>query len=158
MEFFGLEVWQLPALNAMFNATSVVFLLSAYFFIRRKQVVWHRAGILMALVSSSLFLISYLVYHFHAGHVPYGGTGWMRWIYFTVLLTHTLLAAVVLPMIATAISMALRHHPRHPIIGRITLATWLYVSVTGVLIFWMLRPYATTHFEQLRTSASLVSG
>jgi putative membrane protein len=158
MEFLGLDVRQLPALNAIFNATSVVFLLSAFFFIRRRQVAWHRASILMALVSSSLFLISYLIYHFHAGHVPYGGTGWIRGFYLAVLLTHTLLAVVILPMIGTAIFMALRCNPRHPVIGRFTLAAWLYVSVTGVLIFLMLRPYAATHFEQLQTDTSVISG
>jgi putative membrane protein len=152
MAFLDLEVWQLPALNAGLNASSALFLLLAYFFIRKKHVRWHRASILVALGCSMLFLISYLVYHFHVGHVSYGGTGWIRWFYFSILLTHTLLAAVVLPMIATAIFMALKHNPRHPIIGRFTLATWLYVSVTGVLIFLMLRPYATMHSEHSRVN------
>jgi putative membrane protein len=156
MTFLGLEVWQLPALNAVLNATSALFLLLAFFFIRKKREVWHRTSILIALISSALFLSSYLVYHFNVGHVPYGGTGWIRGVYFTILLSHTLLALVVLPMIVTAIVMALRHHPRHFVIGRFTLATWLYVSVTGVLIFLMLRPYATTHFEQLRGSGTPV--
>jgi putative membrane protein len=153
MAFLGLEVWQLPALNAVFNAGSAFFLLLAFFFIRRRRVRWHWISILMALGSSALFLTSYLVYHFNVGHVPYGGMGWIRWTYFGVLISHTVLAVVILPMIATAITMAVRSHPRHPIIGRVTLATWLYVSVTGVLVFWMLRPYAITHFEQLRAGA-----
>jgi putative membrane protein len=151
MAFLGLDVWQLPALNAVLNACSAFFLVLAFFFIRKKRVRWHRASILSALVCFALFLISYLFYHFNVGHVPYGGAGWIRWFYFSILLTHTVLAAVVLPMIATAIVMALRNHPRHFIIGRFTLATWLYVSVTGVLIFLMLRPYATAHLEQLRS-------
>jgi putative membrane protein len=149
MAFLGLEVGQLPTLNAILNATSALFLVLAFFFIRKKRVFWHRTSILIALLSSALFLTSYLIYHFNVGHVSYGGTGWMRWVYFTVLISHTLLALVVLPMIVTAIVMALRHHPRHFVIGRFTLATWLYVSVTGVLIFWMVRPYAIMHFEQL---------
>jgi|GEM_PF-6732897 len=155
MAFLGLEVWQLPALNAIFNAVSVLFLLLAFFFIRRGLVRWHWTSILLALTSSMLFLISYLFYHFNVGHVPYGGTGWIRWIYFGVLISHTVLATVVLPMIATAIFMAVRHHPRHPTMGRLTLATWLYVSVTGVLVFWMLRPYANTHFEQLHATTDV---
>ena len=154
MAFLGLEVWQLPALNALFNAGSVIFLLLAFFFIRRRQIRWHWTSILFALGCSTLFLISYLVYHSNVGHVPYGGRGWIRWIYFGILISHTILAVVVLPMIATTIGMALRQHPRHPTMGRVTLATWLYVSVTGVLIFWMLRPYAITHFDHLRANAA----
>jgi uncharacterized membrane protein YozB (DUF420 family) len=152
MAFLGLEVWHLPALNAFCNAASAIFLLLAFFFIRRGHVRWHWTSILLALTSSTLFLTSYLVYHYKVGHVPYGGMGWMRWIYFGILISHTLLAVVLLPMIPTTIGMAVRHHPRHPTIGRVTLATWLYVSVTGVLVFWMLRPYALAHFEQLRVA------
>jgi uncharacterized membrane protein YozB (DUF420 family) len=152
MALLSLEVWQLPGLNAFFNAGSAIFLLLAFFFIRRRRVRWHWTSILLALMCSTLFLVSYVVYHINVGHVPYGGTGWMRWIYFGVLISHTVLAAVILPMIATTIVMALRQHPRHPNIGRVALATWLYVSVTGVLVFWMLRPYALAHFEQLRAA------
>ncbi|CAK0773561.1 putative membrane protein [Gammaproteobacteria bacterium] len=156
MTFLGLNVWQLPGLNAVFNTISTIFLILAFLFIRKKRVSWHRNSILMALGSSLFFLISYLVYHFNVGHVPYGGSGWLRWFYFTILLSHTLLAVVILPMIATAIFMALRHNPRHPIIGRITLVAWLYVSMTGVLIFLMLSPYVNNLLEQSRTETSVL--
>ncbi|CAK0761116.1 putative membrane protein [Gammaproteobacteria bacterium] len=155
LAFPGMEVWQLPALNAGFNAASVLFLLLAFFFIRRRLVRWHLTCVLMALGSSALFLVSYLFYHFQVGHVPYGGTGGIRWFYFGVLLSHTLLAVLVVPMIVTSIVMAVRGDPRHPKIARLTLATWLYVSVTGVLVFWMLRPYAPSHWEPLRTHAEI---
>jgi uncharacterized membrane protein YozB (DUF420 family) len=148
MAFLGLEVWQLPALNASLNAVSAVFLVLAFLFIRTKRIRGHWISILLALGCSALFLLSYLVYHYLVGHVPYGGSGWIRWVYYGVLLTHALLAAAILPLIGITITLALRRRPRHPIYGRVTLAAWLYVSVTGVVIFWMLRPYATNHVEQ----------
>lgn len=142
MTFPGLTVTQLPALNAALNTTSALFLLLAFFFIRNRQIRKHQISIIIALISSSLFLISYLIYHFYAGHVIYAGEGWLRIIYFSVLLSHTLLAIVILPLIGRTLFLAYYHNPGHPRIGRITLALWLYVSLTGVIIFVMLRPYA----------------
>jgi len=151
---WGIGVTTLPAINALFNATSVLFLLLAFAFIRNRRVQWHKFSILIALGSSTLFLTSYLIYHFHVGHVPYGGFGWTRVVYFGVLLTHTLLAIGVLPLIGRTIFLALNKDRRHPRLGRITLVIWLYVSMTGVIIFFMLRPYASSHFEQLQSPIS----
>lgn len=149
MDFFNFEVWQLPTLNAVLNAISAFFLVLAFLFIRKKQVSRHKISIVLALISSTLFLISYLIYHFNVGHVPYGGVGTMRTLYFVILITHTLLAAAVLPMIAITIPLALKKSPKHPFFGRITLSIWLYVSITGVVVFLMLRPYAMKHYQQL---------
>lgn len=152
MDFLGLKIWQLPELNAMLNTGSVIFLLLAFFFIRQRQIWWHRASILAALSCSALFLTSYLIYHYYVGHVPFGGTGWIKAVYLTILLSHIILAVVALPMILTTIWFALHQNPRHPKIGRVTLAIWLYVSITGVLVFWMLRPYAIAHFKALQAN------
>lgn len=155
MSFLGLEIEVFPAINAVFNFISALFLLLAFFFIRNHRIRWHQFSIIIALISSALFLTFYLIYHFYVGHVPYGGSGWLRNLYLVILLTHTLLAIGVLPLIGRTLFLALTKNPRHPKMGRITLVIWLYVSVTGVIIFLMLRPYANSHFEQLHNKASI---
>lgn len=145
MEISGLATWQLPALNAALNSGSAIFLILAYIFIRHRLIWWHRACIIMALLLSALFLLSYLFYHYQVGHVPYGGIGWIRGLYFSILISHVLLAVIILPMIAMTIRLAWLGSQHHPKWGRVTLALWLYVSVTGVLVFWMLQPYAQAH-------------
>jgi len=129
----------LPALNASLNATSAVLLVTGFAFIRRRNVAAHRACMLAAFATSSLFLVSYLVYHASAGSVRFGGTGWIRPVYFTLLISHILLSAVVLPLALTTIWRAWTDDlVRHRRIARWTLPIWLYVSVTGVLVYLML--------------------
>jgi putative membrane protein len=110
-----------------------------FVFIRRKQIAAHRACMLAAFASSTLFLVSYLVYHAQVGSVKFPGTGAARAIYLTILATHVVLAAVILPLAIVTLVRALRERfDRHKKIARITLPIWLYVSVTGVVVYWML--------------------
>jgi uncharacterized membrane protein YozB (DUF420 family) len=134
-----LTVADLPALNACLNATSAVLLATGYVLIRRGRRAAHQRVMIAALVSSALFLTSYLVYHFHVGSVRFRGQGLVRTVYFTILLTHTVLAVVIVPLVAMTLVPALRaRFDRHRRLARITLPLWAYVSVTGVVIYWML--------------------
>jgi len=135
----GLDVSALPKLNAMLNGGSAILLGAGYVFIRRRQIAAHLSCMLSAFGLSILFLISYVVYHFHAGSRPFAGQGWIRPVYFVLLLTHVVLAAVIVPLALTTIWRALSgRFDRHRAIARWTLPIWLYVSVTGVVIYWML--------------------
>lgn len=129
----------LPAVNASLNALSAVFLTTGWILIRRRQIERHRRCMLSALATSVLFLTSYLVYHAKVGSVPFSGQGAMRTIYFTILITHVILAAAIVPLALVTLSRALaRRFDRHRRIARWTLPIWLYVSVTGVAIYLML--------------------
>jgi uncharacterized membrane protein YozB (DUF420 family) len=128
-----------PVLNATLNGTSAVLLLTGRGLIKRGRMAAHRAVMLSALVTSTLFLISYLYYHAHVGSVHFPGQGWSRPVYFTILISHTILAAVIAPMIIITLSRALGgRYDRHRRIARWTFPLWLYVSVTGVVIYLML--------------------
>jgi uncharacterized membrane protein YozB (DUF420 family) len=133
-----------PAVNATLNGTSALLIASGRTLIRHGQVVAHRACMIAAVVSSSLFLISYLYYHAHVGSVHFKGRGWVRSLYFGILLTHTVLAAVIVPLVIITLARGLRGvFDRHRAIARWTFPLWLYVSVTGVVIYVMLyRLYA----------------
>ena len=136
-----ISVSDLPALNATLNATSTVLLTLGYYCIRRRQLTAHKRCMVGAFTTSTLFLASYLVYHFQVlpGSVRFAGTGWSRNVYYTVLLTHIVLAAVILPLALVTLSRALKERfDKHRQIARLTLPLWLYVSVTGVVIYWML--------------------
>jgi len=129
----------LPSVNAALNATSAVLLVAGYYCIRQRRERAHRACMLAAFSVSILFLLSYGVYHFHAGTTRFTGQGWIRPVYFALLLSHTLLAAIVPFLVLITLSRALRQQfARHRAIARWTLPLWLYVSVTGVLIYWLL--------------------
>jgi uncharacterized membrane protein YozB (DUF420 family) len=129
----------LPAVNASLNALSTVWLVTGWFFIRRREIERHRFCMLAAFVTSTLFLTSYLVYHANVGSVPFRGQGAIRTIYFAILVSHIVLAAVILPLALMTLSRALtRRFDRHRRIARWTLPIWLYVSVTGVVIYLML--------------------
>jgi uncharacterized membrane protein YozB (DUF420 family) len=129
----------LPAVNASLNATSTVFLLIGWRFIRHGDRRRHRWCMIAALVTSALFLTSYLVYHANVGSVPFQRTGAIRAIYLGILFTHIVLAAVILPLALVTLSRALsQRFDRHRAIARWTLPIWLYVSVTGVVIYLML--------------------
>lgn len=128
-----------PVLDASLNGTSAVLLLTGRTLIKHGRMAAHRAVMITALVSSSLFLGSYLYYHWHVGSVHFQGQGWTRPVYFSILISHTILAAVIVPMIIITLSRALRERfDRHRTIARWTYPLWLYVSVTGVVIYVML--------------------
>ena len=129
----------LPLLNACLNATSAALLTGGWLFIRRRRVTAHKACMVSALVVSTLFLVSYVTYHSLVGSRPFGGQGWIRLVYFPLLVSHIVLAAVIVPLALTTDNHALRaRFDRHVRIARWKLPLWLYVSVTGVLVYWML--------------------
>ena len=129
----------LPHLNACLNGASALLLFSGYTFIRSRNVIAHRACQLAALVMSLLFLASYLTYHYHHGTTRFQGTGWVRPLYFTILTSHTILAIVIVPLVALTFYRAFRNDfARHRRIARITLPLWFYVSITGVIVYLML--------------------
>ena len=134
-----MELSDLPAVNATLNATSAVLLATGYAFIRKKQVNAHRVCMVSAFVVSMLFLVSYIVYHLHAGRTKFTEDGWVRPVYFTILLTHTVLAIAIVPLVLMTLYRAMRgQFDRHVRIARWTLPIWFYVSVTGVIIYFML--------------------
>jgi uncharacterized membrane protein YozB (DUF420 family) len=134
-----LHIQDLPALNASLNATSAVLLLTAYVLIRMGRPVAHRNVMIAALICSTFFLTSYLIYHAHVGSKHFPGTGLARTVYFAILITHTILAAAVPFLAGITVWRAWRKRfDRHVRIARWTLPIWLYVSVTGVIVYWML--------------------
>ena len=135
----SLTVRDLPTLNAALNATSAALLTLGWGLILRRKIEAHRRAMLSAFGCSIVFLISYLVYHFQVGSVRFQGTGTIRTVYFAILITHTVLAATVPVLAMITLSRALaRRFDRHKKIARWTLPIWLYVSVTGVVVYWML--------------------
>jgi len=128
-----------PVINATLNGTSAVLLVTAHHQIKSGKIAAHRALMLTAVATSTLFLISYLYYHYHVGSVKFQGHGWARRVYFTILISHTILAAAIVPLVIITLSHALRQRfDRHRAIARWTYPLWLYVSVTGVVIYFML--------------------
>ena len=134
-----ISVRDLPSLNAVLNGTAAVLLVWGYVLIRRKRIRTHKKVMLAAFTASILFLISYLVYHAQVGSVRYPGTGVTRAVYLSILATHTMLAAAVPPLAIVTLSRALgARFDKHRRIARWTLPIWLYVSVTGVVVYLML--------------------
>jgi putative membrane protein len=129
----------LPGIDAVLNAASAILLTLGYVFIRRKKIRAHRACMLSAVGTSTLFLICYLTYHYYHGVTHFTGTGLARPIYFSILASHTVLAAAIVPLVLVTLYRAWRKRfDRHKRIARWTLPLWFYVSVTGVVIYWML--------------------
>ena len=134
-----MQTTDLPALNASLNGLAALLLIAGFVFIRRRNIGAHRVSMLAAFACSILFLGSYLYYHSQVGSVRFQGAGGVRTLYFTVLISHTILAAAVPLLAAVTLYRALRERfDRHRKIARWTLPIWLYVSVTGVVIYWML--------------------
>ena len=134
-----MTVGDLPALNATLNAIAATLLVIGYVLIRRGRIGRHRQVMLAAFATSALFLVSYLVYHANVGSRPFPGTGLIRTIYLVILVTHIVLAAAILPMALLTLNHGLRgRYARHVPIARWTLPIWLYVSVTGVIVYLML--------------------
>lgn len=134
-----MDVSKLPALNAALNATSGLLLILGFIFIRQRAIKAHTICMVTACLTSTLFLISYLTYHYYHGSTRFQGQGFIRWVYFGILLTHTILAVVITPLaIITFFQGLLGRFQKHVKIARITFPLWLYVSVTGVVIYLML--------------------
>ena len=128
-----------PAINAALNGTSAVLLFAGHGLIKRGRMAAHRAVMLTALATSAAFLCSYLYYHYHVGSVHFRGQGWSRPVYFTILTSHTILAALIVPLIIVTLVRALRQRfDRHRAIARWTYPLWMYVSITGVIVYFML--------------------
>ncbi|HET9263272.1 MAG TPA: DUF420 domain-containing protein [Vicinamibacterales bacterium] len=134
-----MTIADLPAVNATLNAIAAILLVIGYRLIRLGRREQHRRVMLAAFATSALFLVSYVVYHANAGSRPFAGQGAIRVVYFTILISHVVLAAAILPMALVTLNYALRERfERHVPIARWTLPVWLYVSVTGVVVYLML--------------------
>ena len=134
-----MQIQDLPALNATLNALSAILLTVGYVLIRRGRRDLHKRCMLAALTTSMLFLVSYVIYHLNTGSRPFPGQGLVRAVYFSILISHVILAAAILPLALTTTARGLLdQYDRHVRIARWTLPLWLYVSVTGVVIYLML--------------------
>jgi uncharacterized membrane protein YozB (DUF420 family) len=134
------------ALNASLNGTSAILLAGGYTAIRSHKIDLHKKFMVSAFAVSTVFLISYLVYHYRVGHVPFQGQGLVRYVYFTLLISHTILAIVIVPLILITLRRAwLQKFDKHRIIARYTLPLWFYVSVTGVIVYLMLYQIYVPH-------------
>jgi putative membrane protein len=134
-----IAVTDLATVNAALNATAAVLIGSGFYFIKQKNIAAHKACMIAAMVVSAVFLASYLFYHYNVGHVEFTKQGWIRGVYLPLLLTHTVLAAVVLPMILRTVFLAFKgRFAKHVGIARWTFPVWMYVSITGVIVYLML--------------------
>ncbi|HEX6164237.1 MAG TPA: DUF420 domain-containing protein [Vicinamibacterales bacterium] len=134
-----MSVTDLPTLNATLNAISTVLLITGWILIKRGERKRHEQVMLAAVLTSTLFLISYVIYHWQVGSVPFKGTGWIRTVYFAVLIPHVILAAAIVPPVLITVSRGLsKKYDKHRRIARWTLPLWLYVSITGVIVYLML--------------------
>ena len=134
-----MSVADLPKVNATLNGLSFVLLLCGFYFIRKRKITTHKTFMLSAFTVSVLFLASYLYYHSQVGNIHFKHAGWIRPVYFSILTSHSILAAAIVPLVIFTLWRALRaNFVKHKKIAHWTLPIWLYVSVTGVLIFWML--------------------
>ncbi|HEV7218045.1 MAG: DUF420 domain-containing protein [Terriglobales bacterium] len=128
-----------PVIDATMNGVSTVLLVVGHSFIKRGRLAAHRAFMIAALISSSIFLCSYLYFHYHVHSVPFQGKGWSRPVYYTILGSHAILAAAIVPLVIITLIRALRERfDKHRAIARWTYPLWLYVSVTGVIVYVML--------------------
>lgn len=138
----GIDFSFLPPVHASLNALAAVILVVAYVFIRKKNVQAHRRAIYAAMVCSALFLLSYVLYHFTTPETRFGGEGVIRYIYFFILITHVILAAVILPFILLTFNRAYTaQYERHRKMARWVFPLWLYVAITGPICYLMLKPY-----------------
>lgn len=138
----GEEVYYLPAFNAVINGLTSLVLILAYAAIRRKDRILHKRLMITALSLSVLFLLSYVTYHSLTESTPFGGEGWIKSVYYFILLSHILLAVAIVPLVLISFSRALAEkYDKHKKIAKITLPLWLYVTLTGVIVYLMISPY-----------------
>ncbi len=134
-----MDLSSFPALNAGLNATSGFLILLGYVLIKQRAWTAHALCMILAMLTSTLFFVSYIYYHLHHGSTAFPHHGWIRPVYFSILISHTILAVTVPPLAITTLYQALRSRfDRHVRIAKITFPIWLYVSITGVVIYWML--------------------
>ncbi|MCH8566649.1 MAG: DUF420 domain-containing protein [Balneolales bacterium] len=135
-------VFNLPAVNAFFNSVATIFLILGFLEIKKRNFERHMQYNLSAFVASAVFLISYVLYHNFVGHTPFPGEGWIRPVYFTILISHIILSVVVVPLILSSFFFAFAgKFSIHRKISKFTFPIWIYVSITGVIIFFVLRQY-----------------
>jgi len=140
-EIFG-DLSILPLFHAILNGLTAIFLITGFLLIINKKVTLHKACMVTALCLSSVFLVSYDIYHFNTGHTPYGGSGWVRPVYFTILISHILLATSIVPLALITVFRGFANQlSKHRKIARWTLPIWLYVAITGVVVYLMMQPY-----------------
>jgi uncharacterized membrane protein YozB (DUF420 family) len=134
-----MQISDLATVNAVLNGTAAVLIGSGFYFIKQKNIRAHKACMVAAVIVSALFLTSYLIYHHYVGLVRFTKQGWIRAVYFPLLLTHTVLAVVVLPMVLRTLFLAVKgRFPKHVRMAKWTFPVWMYVSVTGVIVYLML--------------------
>jgi uncharacterized membrane protein YozB (DUF420 family) len=134
-----LHLASIPPLNAVLNGSAAVLLLLGFYFITHRKILAHKICMVSAFLCSAAFLSLYLYFHYHAGVIRFSGQGWIRPVYFTILISHTILATVSLPLILITLTLALRNNfAKHHRIARWTFPIWLYVSLTGVIVYWLL--------------------
>lgn len=138
----GVDLSYMPGVNAALNATATVLLIAGWVAIRRRRPDIHRYLMVSAFAASALFLVGYVAYHYVEGDTKYGGEGALRWIYFAILISHVLLSMTVVPLALTTFYLAFRRRfHTHRRVARVTLPIWLYVSITGVVIYFMLHVF-----------------
>lgn len=136
------DVTILPRMNAIFNTFTFLFLLSAFVAVLKGHVILHRRLIYAAFITTTLFLVTYVLFHYLAPSTPYGGDGILKYVYYFVLITHITLAAVIVPLVLTTVTRVWNGEvSRHKKIARWTMPLWLYVSFTGVLVYILISPY-----------------
>ena len=136
------DVTFLPKLHALLNSLTALALLTGYYFVRNKNIRGHRFAMVTAFVLSAFFLISYVTYHYQAAPTRFGGEGTLKLVYYVILITHIVLAAVIVPLVLLSVYFAVSEQiPRHRRIARWTFPIWLYVAVTGVVVYFMIAPY-----------------
>lgn len=140
--FNAFNITILPMMNAIFNSFTFLFLVGALVAILKKNVTVHRRFIYAAFTSTTFFLVTYVAYHFLSESTPYGGSGFMAGLYYFILITHIVLAAIIVPLALTSVARAWNmENERHRKIARWTMPIWLYVSITGVIVYLMISPY-----------------
>jgi putative membrane protein len=138
------DVTFLPKLHALLNSLTAIALVTGYTYIKKGNIRFHRFSMTTAFVLSAFFLISYVTYHYQAAPTSYGGQGILRTVYYFILITHIVLAAVIVPLVLLSVYFALSNQlVRHRRIGRWTFPIWLYVAITGVVVYFMIAPYYT---------------
>lgn len=141
-DFDAFDVTILPLMNAIFNTFTFLFLLSAFIAIKKRKITLHRRFIYAAFITTSLFLITYVIFHYLSPSTPYGGEGIMALIYYFLLITHIVLAAAIVPLALTSVTRAWnQENESHRKIARWTMPIWLYVSLSGVLVYILISPY-----------------
>lgn len=139
---FGTQSGTFPLFHAVINGSTAILLVTGYFFMSIKEYKWHRNFMITAFVLSSLFLISYVLSKISNDPVPYGGEGFMRYLYFFILISHIFLSAIIIPLVLFTMYHGLTNqYEKHAKVARWTFPVWLYVSVTGVLVYILMAPY-----------------